>query len=199
MGTYFIQEGKARRRGVYFIAISSNILGRATMEGCNLWREVEDGMWDVIGMGPEMIQTAPVAHLLQSKMFCQRLGFMFVNEVHLIDEWGRTFRKDFLRLTELHSRVQTHVTFLGMSASLHDDNRRKVQRLLGFAAGQFCDVKLALDRTDLMYCPCFLSQSIEGSSFPDLAWTLPDFVYRPQDLLRILFTCNTIEKVTVLR
>ena len=108
---------------------------------------------------------------------------MFVDEVHLIDEWGHMFRKDFLQLTELRSRVQTHVTFLGMSASLHDNNRRKVQRLLGFAAGQFWDVKLALDRTDLMYCPRFLSQSIKGSSFPDLPWTLPDIVYRPQDLL----------------
>ena len=59
MGTYFIQEGKVQRRGVCFIAISLNILGCATTEGHNLWREVEDGMWDVIGMGPEMIQTAP--------------------------------------------------------------------------------------------------------------------------------------------
>ena len=48
MGTYFIQEGKVQRRGVCFIAISLNILGHATMEGRNLWREVEDGMWDVI-------------------------------------------------------------------------------------------------------------------------------------------------------
>ena len=53
-------------------------------------------MWDVIGMGPEMIQTAPVSHLLQSKKFCERLGFMFIDEVHLVDEWGHTFRKDFL-------------------------------------------------------------------------------------------------------
>ncbi len=85
-----------QRRGIHFIAISSNILSGATMEGHNLWKEVEDGMWDVIGMGPEMIQTAPVAHLLQSKRFCKRLGFMFIDEVHLIDEWGHTFRKDFL-------------------------------------------------------------------------------------------------------
>src|SRR5260370_32059540 len=95
-GTYHAQEGKARRRGIHFIAISSNILSGATMEGCNLWKEVEDGMCDVIGMGPEMIQMAPVAHLLQSKRFCERLGFMFIDEVHLIDEWGCTFRKDFL-------------------------------------------------------------------------------------------------------
>src|SRR5260370_39468399 len=49
-----------------------------------------------------------------------------------------------------------------------------------------------------MYCPCFLSQSIEGPTFPDLAWTLPDVVHGPQDLPWILFTCNTTEKVTIL-
>ena len=53
-------------------------------------------MWDVVGMGPEMIQSAPVARLLQSKRFLQRLGSMFIDEVHLVDEWGHTFRKDFL-------------------------------------------------------------------------------------------------------
>ena len=49
-----------------------------------------------------------------------------------------------------------------------------------------------------MYCPHFLSQSIEGPTFPDLAWTLPDVGYGPQDLPHTLFTCSTIEKVTTL-
>ncbi len=49
-----------------------------------------------------------------------------------------------------------------------------------------------------MYCPCFLSQSIEGPTFPDLTWTLPDVGYGPQDLPHTLFTCSTIEKVTTL-
>ncbi len=134
-------------------------------------------MWDVIGMGPEMIQMAPVSHLLQSKKFCERLGFMFIDEVHLVDEWGCTFRKDFLQLTELCSHVKTDVTFLGMSATLHDDNLKRIQQLLGFVAGQFCDVKLGLNQTDLMYCPCFLSQSMEGHTFPNLAWVLPNIVH----------------------
>jgi len=67
-----------------------------------------------------------------------------------------------------------------MSASLHDG---RVQQLLGFAAGQFWDVKLTIDQTDLMYCLCFLSQSVEGPTFPDLAWSLPDVVHGPQDLV----------------
>ena len=190
--TCYTQEGKAQRRGVCFIAISSNILTHAAVEGRNIWREVEDGRCDVIGMGPEMIQTTPVAHLLQSKKFCQRLGFMVIDEVHLVDKWGHTFRKDFLQLTELRSCVKTHVTFLGMSASLHDNNRQRVQQLLGFA------VKLTIDQTDLMYCPCFLTWSAEGPTFPNLAWTLPAVMHGPDDLPRILFTCNTIKKVTVL-
>ena len=69
---------------------------------------------------------------------------------------------------------------------------------MGFAAGQFWDIKLTIDQTDLMYCLCFLSQSVEGPTFPDLAWSLPDVVHGPQDLVRTLFTCNTIEKVTTL-
>src|SRR5258708_31328839 len=49
-----------------------------------------------------------------------------------------------------------------------------------------------------MYCPRFVSQSVEGPTFPDLAWTLPNVMHGPQDLPQTLFTCNTIEKVTML-
>ena len=90
---------RGRHKGGVFISLllpQIYVLSGATMEGHNLWKEVEDGMWDVIEMGPKMIQMAPVAHLLQSERFCERLGFMFIDEVHLIDEWGCTFRKEFL-------------------------------------------------------------------------------------------------------
>ena len=101
-------------------------------------------------------------------------------------------------MTEFRSHVKTDVTFLGMSATLHDDNLKRIQQLLGFVAGQFCDVKLGLNQTDLMYCPHFLSQSVEGHTFPNLAWVLPNIVHGPQDLPQMLFTCSTIEKVMVL-
>ncbi|KAF8335347.1 uncharacterized protein EI90DRAFT_2913029, partial [Cantharellus anzutake] len=85
-----------------------------------IWKEINDGVWDVIGMGPEMIQSRPMAALLCNAEFTRKLGFIFVDEVHLVLQWGSTFCKDYLKLGELRSRVQTRITFLAMSASLHE-------------------------------------------------------------------------------
>ena len=47
------KEERAHQKGVRFIAINSSTLdGASKKEGQNLWKEVEDGIWDVIEMGP---------------------------------------------------------------------------------------------------------------------------------------------------
>jgi hypothetical protein len=85
-----------------------------------------------------------------------------------------------------------------MSASLHDDSRTKVQGILGFKKNQFHDIKLPIDRPDLKYCPRFLLNSTEGTTFPDLAWVIPPIIHSSLDLTPTLFACHTIDKVTML-
>ena len=170
----------------------------AAKEGRNLWKEISEGIWDVIGMGPEMLQSAPVARLFRNKHFVQKLGFVFIDEVHLVLQWGLSFRKDYLKLCELHACLLTQVTFLAMSASLHDDSHIKVQGMLGFKTNQFHDIKLPIDHPDLKYCPQFLLNSTQGTMFPDLAWVIPPFINSPLDLTLTLFACHTIDKVMML-
>ena len=45
----------------------------------------------MIGMGPEMILMPPVAKLLQDRHFVAKLGFVFIDEVHLVTQWGKNF------------------------------------------------------------------------------------------------------------
>ena len=45
----------------------------------------------MIGMGPEMILMPPIAKLLQDRHFVTKLGFVFIDEVHLVTQWGKNF------------------------------------------------------------------------------------------------------------
>ncbi len=146
-------------------------------------------------MGPEMVQSQPMAQLLHNMKFTQKLGFIFIDEVHILLQWGSTFQKDYLKLGELQSCVRTHITFLAMSTSLHNSSHTKVQGILGFKKGHFHDEKLPIDQTDLMYCLRFLSHSTEGMTFPNLTWVIPEIVNTSSQLVPTLFTCRTIDKV----
>ncbi len=148
----------------------------------NVWKEVADGEWDVITMGPEMLQSKAVGLLLDWEGFKKKVGLVYVDEAHLVYEWGAEFHKDFWKIGELCSQLPSSVTWLAMSATLQDLACVKVQHTLGFKENQFHDVKLPIDRTDLKYCPRFLSHSIEGLTFPDLAWVIPIIVNTPSDL-----------------
>jgi len=57
----------------------------------------------MIGMGPEMVLAQPVTKLLQDHSFIKKLGFIFIDEVHLVTQWGSSFQPAYLRLGELHA------------------------------------------------------------------------------------------------
>jgi len=62
--TYIFQEAKAHTRGIQFITITSNMISNILIAThCNVWKEVADGEWDVITMGPEMLQSKAVGLL----------------------------------------------------------------------------------------------------------------------------------------
>src|SRR5258708_38424919 len=86
-----------------------------------------------------------------------------------------------------------------MSATLQDETRLQTQQDLRFKMGQFWDVKLPIDRTDLKYWPRFLTSSTGGTTFPDLAWTIPVIANSASDLVPTLFACRTINKVINVR
>ena len=57
----------------------------------DLWSEIWGGCWDMIGMGPKMILMPPVAKLLWNWHFLAKLAFVFIDEVHLVTQWGENF------------------------------------------------------------------------------------------------------------
>src|SRR5260370_10230103 len=80
------------------------------------------------------------------------------------------------------SRIISHLQCLQVQWDLH------------FRMGQFWDVKLPIDHTDLKYWPHFLTSSTGGTTFPDLTWTIPMIMNSASDLVPTLFACRTINK-----
>ncbi|KAJ7127278.1 P-loop containing nucleoside triphosphate hydrolase protein, partial [Mycena crocata] len=129
---------------------------------------------NVILTGPEQLKTADFEKTLRDKSFNERICGMGCDEVHLLNSWGTTFRKDFLQMGFILSRFSgSHNPYILTSATVRDgtpfDN---ICELLGLKTGNFHLIRRSCARPDVQILFRDLVSSISGDSFPELDWIL---------------------------
>jgi len=78
-----------------------------------------------------------------------RLSAIFVDEAHIIDSWGRTFRPDFQRLPGLVQEIRRLNPFLRvllLSATISDAARRELRRGYSSAATDWVEIDAQVPR-----------------------------------------------------
>jgi ATP-dependent DNA helicase RecQ len=78
-----------------------------------------------------------------------RLSAIFVDEAHIIDSWGRTFRPDFQRLPGLVQEIRRQnpsLRVLLLSATIGDAARRELRRGYGLAATDWVEIDAKVPR-----------------------------------------------------
>jgi len=97
----------AQKRGLHAVAIHQDSLNEAqnSTPPRHLFKEASDGLWDILFFSPEM------------------LGFIFVDECHVVVPWGNSFRDAYKSLEDLRPRVPSNVTWGAFTATLSFVNR----------------------------------------------------------------------------
>lgn len=187
----------ACRRGIRAIAIHHDSLEAAVKARRDVWGELENLEWELLIVGPEMLSNSRIRELMRSAPFRSTVGFVVIDEVHLVSLWGETFREDYNRITQLRSLLPSDVTWLAMSATVEATHERpKLQAFLGFKSRYFHDVRIAVDRPEIYYRVVTLDKPLTGNDFPQFAHLLPPINGSAQDIDRILIAFNTIAQVT---
>ena len=75
------------------MAINSETLARAALEGRDLWAEAAQRKFQVIFMSPEMLKDTRFRDFVQCETIMPWLGLMVIDEIHLSNEWGVDFRE----------------------------------------------------------------------------------------------------------
>ncbi|KAJ7201498.1 P-loop containing nucleoside triphosphate hydrolase protein, partial [Mycena haematopus] len=130
---------------------------------------------NIILTGPEQLKSVEFEKALRDKEFYTRICGTGVDEVHLLNTWGVTFRKDFQQLGFIQARMDdSHNPWILTSATVRDgapfDN---ICRLLGLN-GNFHLIRRSSFRPDIRFLFRELISPISGDSFPELHWIIEE-------------------------
>ncbi|KAJ7761338.1 P-loop containing nucleoside triphosphate hydrolase protein [Mycena metata] len=161
--------------GLRAVVINSETRGEARKENKDLWQLARTEP-NVILTGPEQLKTADFEKTLRDKAFYARICGTSIDEVHLLNSWGTTFRKDFLHLGFVGARLPDHHNpWILASATVHDgDPFNNICTLLGLKFGNFHLIRRSCSRPDVQILFRELTSSISGDSFPELDWILTE-------------------------
>lgn len=159
--------------GVPALTINSDTVAAARIRKEDLWIRARAGIAMLI-LGPEQLISQGFRDLLAFEPFYNRVCALGVDEIHLLVYWGQTFRKAFLQIGFMRSRLRPGIPIIGLTASLLAD--LKVQNtifaLLGVNRGEFYLIRRSNARHDIQFLFRQLHSGIDGWVFPEIAWVL---------------------------
>ncbi|KII90032.1 hypothetical protein PLICRDRAFT_108348 [Plicaturopsis crispa FD-325 SS-3] len=174
--TNFLEEQmRMHAMGLNALAINAVQIGKAQELGENLWEKARAGV-SMILLSPEQLSSSDFERLLQDKKFWFRVCAMSVDEVHLMNTWGKGFRKHFHQVGFTKERLrEIGLIVMLVSATLRSgEPMQAVLNFMGLREGGFHFIRRSNMRYEIQ--PLFreLKSGIQGLYFPELAWILRD-------------------------
>lgn len=175
------QVDRLEQNGIRATSLNADTIAAAESGGRNLWNECRDGRYQVILCSPEQLASDEMNKLLDDTRFQARVGLVVVDEAHLIPVWGgkiagqRPFRRAFLAIGSIRSRLRTSTVFLALSATLMPGAPLKtVEDSLGLCGDRYHPIKLDCERTNLHIILRRINHSVSTGTFADLDWLLTE-------------------------
>lgn len=188
---------EAERRGIRAIAVHEDTIAEATQSNPprDLFKEAIKGDAEIIVLTPEMLETPRFDSVLTAPRFVAALKAVVVDEMHLLYEWGETWRPSYLQIGRLRARLPSNVWWLGASASCPDNGPlARIRLSLGFQPDSHALVRRPVDRLDISYQVRILEHATSGTTFHDIDWLFGNpNILKPEDIPKTIIYCKTIK------
>ncbi|KAJ7835629.1 hypothetical protein B0H13DRAFT_2369234 [Mycena leptocephala] len=132
-----------------------NMLARRSAVHGRLVTSLSDGI-SVGVMSPQMLQGRRIGKLLNDPEFKVLVGWMLIDEAHVLDEDSGTFREPYRSILHMRPRVPATPA-----------------AALGFRTGQYVNARYTIDRPNIKYIPRFFQHPTSGFEFMDFSFVVP--------------------------
>ncbi|KAG9088336.1 hypothetical protein FRC06_002085 [Ceratobasidium sp. 370] len=166
----------------------------------DLFKEIENGKYTHIYMGPEMVMSKGFGAILAKKKFYGQFRYFGIDEAHMLVEWG-SFRDAFADVRRLRNRFRGPVTWMAVSATIEPTREFPVlMNLFGFQAAATEIIRLPVDRPSVSYSPRFLrhASSTTGTEFLDLSFVIPHGAKCIDDITATVVFAGEIRQVNAI-
>ncbi|KAF4604313.1 hypothetical protein EYR38_004735 [Pleurotus pulmonarius] len=129
---------------------------------------------NVIIAGPEQLRAKEFENALADSQFYDRISGLGFDEVHLLNSWGSSFRKDFQQMGFLKARMrEDHNPWILTTATCQTGRPfQNICDLLGLRTGSFHLIHRSNRRSEIQILVRELSSGLNGNTFPELDWIL---------------------------
>ncbi|KAI0028053.1 P-loop containing nucleoside triphosphate hydrolase protein [Vararia minispora EC-137] len=155
--------------GIKAVAITEDTVSEARMQDTTSPWMLAQTEASMIMLSPEQLTSAGFAELLEDDTFDRRIAGVAVDEAHLVDRWGRLFRKSFQQIGLIRYRMRRHVVLAAVTGTLQEGGpKKRVCASLGLHDGSFCFLRRSNIRHDVRTQFISLTHGVGGTDFPDL-------------------------------
>nr|VWP01258.1 Succinate-semialdehyde dehydrogenase (EC [Ganoderma boninense] len=157
--------------GLKTLVINAETSSVARRSGEDIWLSARVGIAMVL-LSPEQLATRGFESLIQHRPFQSRFRAFGVDEIHLLNSWGLSFRQAFRQLGHARARLPLHV-FVGTSATvLAGTSETGIYSFLGLHVGDFHLIRRSNLRCNVQTIFRTLTHGLGRWTFPDLKWIL---------------------------
>ncbi|KAJ7754625.1 P-loop containing nucleoside triphosphate hydrolase protein [Mycena maculata] len=166
-------EENMGKLGIAALMINADTVAAARLRGENLWMKAREGISMLI-VGPEQLISKGFQDLLKFESFYDRVCALGVDEIHLLNLWGLSFRKSFTQIGFMRARFRRGIPIIGLTATLLSDLKVSdtIFNMLGVNRGEFYLLRRSNARHDIQILFRILYSGIDGLYFPEFGWVL---------------------------
>lgn len=113
-----------------------------------LLADIKLGLYSHVLLSPELATGAKFHETATDPMFKEQIGLVVIDEAHLINQWGRSFRTSYARLGVLRSYFGPRVPWFACSATLASDTLKEIKAKAGFAVDTTL-IRTSIDRPEI--------------------------------------------------
>ncbi|KAJ3735283.1 P-loop containing nucleoside triphosphate hydrolase protein [Lentinula guzmanii] len=165
-------EAKLRSYNVKALAINSDLLADAFKRNEDIWDTAKQA--EVLLVSPEMLEGDAFANALKDKSFFHRIYLLVVDEVHLVYQWSKLFRKAYGNIGITRNRLDKKTRLLLLSATVRSGPPyTHILKTFNLTSGNFLDLHRSNRRPEVRVTTTFLPTSPASSyTFPFLSWII---------------------------
>ena len=155
-------------------------------------REIAKGGYTHVFTSPEIALSKKFKkNVLDQSSFTDRLYLLAIDEIHLVDQWGQSFRPLYAEIEKVRKRIPCHVPLLGVSATLTKATRSRILDKAGFLPN-YKLTQTSLDRPEIMQLYRFMEHS--KASCLDLQFILKTAA-KANDIQKTVIFVNSINDI----
>jgi superfamily II DNA or RNA helicase len=135
--------------------IKAVALTQAVLQDTQVYPKVAAGHYQIVFASPEctLARDGPLWSLLTKKdSFIKKLLYVAVDEVHLVLDWGQSFRPEYANLPALRPYLDRHkIPIIGMTATANIEKLKSLCRILQFDDEKSILIRETTNRPNIFY------------------------------------------------